>query len=109
VCDFAEVHRYNAIIVENVVDARDWVMWPAWLHAMELLGYNHKCVYLNSMFAHPTPQSRDRMYVVFWRKGNGAYSIEDAEIIAKAIKVFVKPGAEAPTEPVAETTSETQG
>jgi hypothetical protein len=42
-------------------------------------------------------------------QGKGAYSIEDAEIIAKAIKVFVKPGAEAPTEPVAETTSETQG
>ena len=72
VCDFAEVHRYNAIVVENVVDAREWVMWPAWLHAMELLGYDHKCVYLNSMFAHPTPQSRDRMYVVFWRKGNKA-------------------------------------
>ena len=76
VCDFTEVHRYNAIIVENVVDARHWVMWPAWLHAMDLLGYNHKCVYLNSMFAHPTPQSRDRMYVVFWRKGNRAPDLD---------------------------------
>lgn len=76
VCDFAEVHRYNAIVVENVVDAREWVMWPAWLHAMELLGYDHKCVYLNSMFAHPTPQSRDRMYVVFWRKGNKAPNLD---------------------------------
>ncbi len=76
VCDFAEVHRYSAIIVENVVDAREWVMWPAWLHAMELLGYDHKCVYLNSMFAHPTPQSRDRMYVVFWRKGNKAPNLD---------------------------------
>ena len=76
VCDFAEVHQYNAIIVENVVDARDWVMWPAWLHAMDLLGYNHKCVYYNSMHAHPTPQSRDRMYVVFWRKGNHAPDLD---------------------------------
>jgi DNA (cytosine-5)-methyltransferase 1 len=40
------------------------------LMAMHLLGYKHKCVYLNSMFCHPTPQSRDRMYIVFWKKGN---------------------------------------
>ncbi len=67
---FAEYHNYNIIIVENVVDAREWSLFPAWLQAMHLLGYNHKCVYLNSMFCHPTPQSRDRMYVVFWKKGN---------------------------------------
>lgn len=67
---FAEYHNYEVIIVENVVDAREWVMYPAWLNAMHLLGYRHKAVYLNSMFCHPTPQSRDRMYVVFWKKGN---------------------------------------
>jgi DNA (cytosine-5)-methyltransferase 1 len=72
VCRFAEHHRYHLIIVENVVEARSWVMWEAWLLAMTLLGYEHQCVYLNSMHAHPTPQSRDRMYVVFWRKGNRA-------------------------------------
>ena len=38
------MHRYNAIVVENVVDAREWVMWPARLHAMDLLGYDHKCI-----------------------------------------------------------------
>lgn len=69
---FAEYHKYNAIIVENVVDARKWVMFDAWLLAMHSLGYNHQCVYLNSMHCHPTPQSRDRMYVVFWKKGNKA-------------------------------------
>lgn len=69
---FAEYHDYEIIIVENVVDARYWVMWEAWLKAMHLLGYNHQCVYLNSQHAHPTPQSRDRMYVVFWKKGNPA-------------------------------------
>ncbi len=73
---FAEVHRYRAIIVENVVDARHWVMFDAWLMAMHALGYQHKCVYLNSMFAHPTPQSRDRMYIVFWQKGNRAPDLE---------------------------------
>lgn len=76
VCRFAEYHRYNAIIVGNVVDARKWVMWDSWLMAMHSLGYSHKCVYLNSMHMHPTPQSRDRMYVVFWRKGNKAPNLE---------------------------------
>ena len=68
VCRFAEAHHYKIIIVENVVEARHWAPFPAWLHAMELLGYHHQLVYLNSMFAHPTPQSRDRMYIVFWSK-----------------------------------------
>lgn len=73
---FAEYHNYNAIIVENVVDARKWVMFDAWLMAMHSLGYMHRCVYLNSMHAHPTPQSRDRMYVVFWKKGNKAPELD---------------------------------
>ena len=67
---FAEYHNYNCIIVENVVDARKWIMFDAWLMAMHSLGYKHECVYMNSMHCHPTPQSRDRMYVVFWKAGN---------------------------------------
>ena len=73
---FAEIHDYNLIIAENVVEARQWIMWDAWLHAMSNLGYNHKCVYLNSMHTHPVPQSRDRMYIVFWKKGNKAPDLE---------------------------------
>lgn len=76
VCRFTEYHQYNAIIVENVVDARKWVLFESWLNAMHNLGYHHKCVYLNSQHAHPTPQSRDRMYVVFWKKGNKAPNLE---------------------------------
>lgn len=72
---FAEHHQYRAVVVENVVDAAKWVMWPAWLQAMGLLGYDHQVVYLNSMHAPAlaaprAPQSRDRMYVVFWRRGD---------------------------------------
>lgn len=78
---FAEYHNYNIIITENVVDARQWVMWDAWILAMTSLGYDYHIVYFNSMFAHLdprgvvelhdfVPQSRDRMYVVFWKKGN---------------------------------------
>ena len=73
---FAEHHRYEAVIVENVVDAYRWIMFPAWLQAMELLGYAHQIVWLNSMHAQglglPAPQSRDRMYCVFWKRGNRA-------------------------------------
>lgn len=76
VCRFAEYHNYNGIIVENVVDARKWVLFDAWLKAMYVLGYLHKCVYLNSMHAQPTPQSRDRMYIVFWKKGNKAPDLD---------------------------------
>lgn len=78
---FCETHRYRAVIVENVVDAARWVMWPAWLQAMELLGYRHRTVWLNSMHAPAqaaprAPQSRDRLYVVFWRAGDRAPDVE---------------------------------
>jgi DNA (cytosine-5)-methyltransferase 1 len=77
---FAEVHRYEAVIVENVVDAWHWEPFKAWLMAMDCLGYDHKPVFLNSMhaqtFGEGAPQSRDRMYVVFWRKGNAAPDLE---------------------------------
>ena len=73
---FAEYHEYRIIVVENVVDAVKWRMWDAWLNAMHLLGYEHEIVYFNSMFAFPTPQSRDRIYVVFWKKGNRSPNLE---------------------------------
>lgn len=71
---FTEHHRYQAVIVENVVDAWHWEPFRAWLMAMDCLGYEHHVVFLNSMHAQAfgpgAPQSRDRMYVVFWRRGN---------------------------------------
>lgn len=71
---FTEVHRYQAVIVENVVDVVRWHPYRAWLMAMDSLGYEHEVVYLNSMhaWAHgpAAPQSRDRFYAIFWRKGN---------------------------------------
>lgn len=66
---------FKAIIVENVVDAYRWGagddggLFAAWRMALSNLGYESEIVWLNSMFAPPTPQSRDRMYVVLWLKG----------------------------------------
>lgn len=74
---FAEYHRYRRIIVENVVEAKTrWPLFDNWLGMMHTLGYDHRCVYLNSMHFHPTPQSRDRMYIVFWRKGDKAPNLD---------------------------------
>ncbi len=68
--DWAEAHDYQAVILENVVDAHFWRPFSAWLQAWKSLDYDFEIVYLNSMHAHPTPQSRDRMYFVAWKHGN---------------------------------------
>lgn len=78
---FTEHHRYDFVLVENVVEAARWEMWPAWLHAMRCLGYSHRVVSLNSMHApgenaSRAPQSRDRVYVVFWREGIPAPNLD---------------------------------
>jgi DNA (cytosine-5)-methyltransferase 1 len=78
---FAEHHRYRAVVVENVVEAARWELFPAWLHAMDCLGYAHRVVWANSMHFHAqtaprAPQSRDRMYVVFWRRGQAAPELD---------------------------------
>ena len=65
---FAEHHAYRAIVVENVVEAASWVLFPAWRSALAALVYDMRLVCLNSMHAAsgglPAPQSRDRLYVV---------------------------------------------
>ena len=75
---FTAYHRYDAVIVENVIEARLWceheecacgAEFDAWFQAMLDEGYEGQIVYFNSQFALPTPQSRDRMYVIFWRSG----------------------------------------
>lgn len=65
---FAEQVGYDAVVVENVVEATAWVMWPAWWQAMECLGYRGRVVSANSMH-HGVAQSRDRVYVVWARGG----------------------------------------
>lgn len=101
---FAEAHRYRAVIVENVVDAWNWVPFQAWLMAMDSLGYQHHIVMLNSMHAQAlgpgAPQSRDRMYVVFWQRGNTAPEFArlrpqaycpDCDQVVHTLQVFKRP------------------
>lgn len=81
---FAEHHRYAAMVIENVVDiatnpkyAEAWSLWKA---GLSNLGYEFRVVSLNSMHAQkhgdPAPQSRDRLYVVCWRRGIRAPNID---------------------------------
>lgn len=65
---FAEQMRYEAMVVENVVEAAKWVLWPAWVQALTDLGYTLNLLSHNSMH-HRVPQSRDRIYAVWTRKG----------------------------------------
>lgn len=76
VCRFAEYHQYEIIITENVFEFTQWLLFPEWLNAMAKLGYAHRLVSLNSMFCYPTPQSRDRIYIVFWRLKNRAPKLD---------------------------------
>lgn len=97
---FAEYHNYQLVILENVVDARLWRLWDAWLHAWQVLDYAWEMVYLNSMFVHPTPQSRDRLYFVAWKRGNSkpdlsirplAYCVKCGRDV-EAIQCWKQPG-----------------
>ncbi|MGW6476694.1 DNA cytosine methyltransferase [Streptomyces sp. NPDC055059] len=70
-----EVHRYQAVLCENVLEfVVDWELFDWWRKGMEMLGYNSQIVSASS--AHvggagndPAPQWRDRVYVVFTLKG----------------------------------------
>jgi DNA (cytosine-5)-methyltransferase 1 len=72
---YSEVHRYRIVVVENVVELADWELYSPWLIAMQQMGYDYKELYLNAMFF-GVPQSRDRMYVVFWQRRQQAPNLE---------------------------------
>jgi len=69
-----ELFRFDAVMLENVVEAADWELFDYWLAAMLALGYNVQ--FLSVSAAHiwspdspPAPQWRDRLYLVFTRQG----------------------------------------
>ncbi|MGH2938311.1 MAG: DNA cytosine methyltransferase [Solirubrobacterales bacterium] len=112
--NFAEHHGYEAIIVENVEQAVKWglprgrklkqgdygPLFAAWLNAMVALGYDFQLVHLNAMVC-GVPQSRDRLFVVFWRKGgrrpdleiNGFGFCPSCEKLGEGRQTWKKPNA----------------
>lgn len=75
VVEFTAYHKYQIVIVENVVEIKFWQFYDHWIQAMVNLGYEYKTLYLNAMHF-GVPQSRDRIYVVFWQKGNKKPELE---------------------------------
>lgn len=65
----ARYHQYEYILCENVLEVRDWHAYQSWWHSILDLGYEGQALSLNSMFF-GVPQSRDRWYAVFWRRGS---------------------------------------
>lgn len=68
----AEVHRYRAIVCENVVRfATAWPLFPWWLTGFEQLGYRHQIVSANAAHVGDNAgnprasQWRDRIFAVF--------------------------------------------
>ncbi len=80
---YCDTHDPDGGVIENVVEVPIyWRLWDTWLKGWHDLGYETQVIYLNSMFAHPpvrpdgtystaAPQSRDRVYVVFKKRGLG--------------------------------------
>jgi DNA (cytosine-5)-methyltransferase 1 len=90
---YAEARRPKVFVVENVLEVTQWgpdkdgSTFKWWMGEIRKLGYQVKCLFLNSMFFAPCPQSRDRIYIVAWQEGHPvpdldyrppAYCISDA-------------------------------
>lgn len=71
----AEVWRFEAIIVENVVEfVSDWPLFWWWVDGLKRLGYQCQVASINSAHVgaedNPhAPQWRDRVYIMFVREG----------------------------------------
>ncbi|MFJ7909823.1 DNA cytosine methyltransferase [Kitasatospora sp. NPDC096204] len=97
-------------VVENVVDVRAWDLWTAWVDSIRALGYRTRLIALNSMHARPNvvaaaPQSRDRLYLAYWRSGLRRDPDWDkwlrptawcptCERTVRAVQAFKKPGTD---------------
>lgn len=108
---FIEYHRYDLVIIENVVDiatqAKYRTAWTVWRQELRALGYRWRVVSLNSMHAQtygaPAPQSRDRIYIVCWPEGAKAPDMDRVlrpraycarcDVVGESVQSF-KPGRE---------------
>lgn len=59
----SEYHRSNVVIVENVPEFRNWILYPAWCEAMHRLGYA-VAPHLIDAADHGVPQHRERLFLV---------------------------------------------
>lgn len=70
-----ELHRYEVIMIENVVEAAQWELFEVWLAGMTALGYQVQFVSVSAAHVgddednEPASQWRDRLYMVFTQVG----------------------------------------
>lgn len=65
----AEIHRPQAIVVENVPEFLGWQLYPAWEAALRALGYAMS-PHLIDAANHAVPQHRRRAFIVGTRSAN---------------------------------------
>lgn len=73
-----EVHRYDAVIVENVVEFQAWSLYSWWLDGMRALGYREQIVILDAADV-GAAQRRVRYFAVFTREGNVDLTVSEPE------------------------------
>ena len=97
---FAEHHRYQVMIVENVVDiatqAKYRLAWHVWRQDLIKLGYKFRVVSLNSMHAQafglPAPQSRDRIYIACWLRRDAGAGLRADPAAARVLPALRRDG-----------------
>lgn len=65
----AEIHRPQAIVVENVPEFLGWQLYPAWEAALRALGYAMSPHIIDAA-NHAVPQHRRRVFIVGTRSAN---------------------------------------
>lgn len=66
----AEYHRPPVVVVENVPEFQQWVLFPAWAQALQALGYSLSMHVLDSA-DFEVPQNRLRLFIVATRSKAG--------------------------------------
>jgi DNA (cytosine-5)-methyltransferase 1 len=69
VLECADFHREDVIVVENVTNFLNWVLYPVWLDGMNKLGYSVSPHIIDAA-DHGVPQNRERVFLVCTRSKN---------------------------------------
>ena len=97
---FVEHHQYDAVVVENVVDAGRWVYWPSWWQAWDDAGYDASVLSINSAHTGDVHQWRDRIYIVAVKRGLKRPDLDlrppswcaSCECVVAGVQSFKRPG-----------------
>lgn len=78
VIDCADVTRPRAVLVENVLDFRQWSLYPTWRQALETLGYRVVELVVTAS-RHGVPQRRTRLFIAGVRSASGVRAMQEID------------------------------